>query len=286
MLKQRFTCVGFAVGLSLTLVMTVIGGLFLNFSGCRIGYTSYIHSIRSYNEVAHIVAAADTHTLVIFDVDNTLIVPANKLFWSTIEKEHAAWIRQMYAAVFKRAKKSFDFYSDKLREKEKYMLIEPFIADSIKELQQRGVKVIALTALNTGSDGPIESLPVWRFKQLQELGIDFEKANIPDMHFPELPHQPVFYKGILCSTDLPKGVVLAAFLDRIRWKPSRVIFFDDRMTSLLSVKQALKQRNISFLGYEYKGEQFLVGELDKDIATLQLNHLVDHEEWLNEDEVG
>lgn len=39
-----------------------------------------------------------------------------------------------------------------------------------------------------------------------------------------------------------------------------------------------------FYGYQYNGAEFVPGELNKEVAAFQLKYLVEHEEWLSEDE--
>jgi hypothetical protein len=156
-------------------------------------------------------------------------------------------------------------------------------------LQNRGVKVLALTATWTGAYFTIPSVPEWRFNKLKELGIDFSKTNFLDMTFDELPpeegYSPMLYHGILCAGTSSKGAVLGAFLDRVKWKPDQVIFFDDSIERVESVANEMQKRGIRFHGFQYNGANFVPGELDKEVATLQMKHLVEHEEWLSEDEV-
>ncbi len=148
---------------------------------------------------------------------------------------------------------------------------------------------MSLTALKTGSSFTIPSLPEWRFNKLKELGIDFSKANFPDMIFNVLPQDddgsyPLLYHGILCTSTSSKGHVLVAFLDRAKWKPDLVIFFDDSMKRVEQVAEEMHKRGIPFQGYQYNGAEFMPGELDKKVAEFQLKYLVEHEEWLSEEE--
>jgi FMN phosphatase YigB (HAD superfamily) len=231
--------------------------------------------------------------MVIFDVDQVLIERSCKVFWAKTEKEHEQWLNQLYDKVFNRPKHDPAYYLSIMLKEDTPIVIEPIIIDIIHTLQSRGVTVIALTTTNTGSCFTIPSLPIWRFNKLKEVGIDFSNVTISNMEFPELPSKspdksgqhPLFYNGILFTSDAAKGAVLTAFFEHTKLKPSRVIFFDDKRSNLESASQAMHALGIPFEGYEYQGGQYIPGELDKDVAQRQLHYLVDNEKWLSEDEV-
>lgn len=252
---------------------------------------SSIKKIDSFAHAADVLKKADKNTLVLFDVDDTLIEPAGVLFRpKTIENEaYRPWLVELTSRVYGNAPKTEAYYWSIWKVKEVPLLIEPGIVETIRSLQDRGVKVMALTALKTGRSFTIPSLPEWRFNKLKELGIDFSTANFPDMIFNELPkdddgNYPVLYHGILCTSTSSKGQVLATFLDRVKWKPDLVIFFDDSMKRVEQVAEEMHKREIPFQGYQYNGADLLPGELDKDVAEFQLKYLVEHEEWLSDDE--
>jgi FMN phosphatase YigB (HAD superfamily) len=248
-----------------------------------------ITQIDSFAQATDALAATDKNSLVLFDVDDTLIEPASVLFRSKIANENdGPWIGELFSTVFANAKHSVDYYLSILQSQEVPLLIEKNIVQTITSLQDRGVKVLALTALWTGAYFTIPSVPEWRLNKLKELGIDFSKTNFPDMTFDELPqeegHFPMLYHGILCTIQISKGQVLGAFLDRIQWKPDQVVFFDDNLERVESVAQEMQKRKIPFHGYHYKGADFVPGELNKEVAEFQLKYLVEHEEWLSEEE--
>jgi len=250
-----------------------------------------IIKIDSFSQVAHELQNADKNTLVVFDVDDTLIVPESKILWPKVQEANKEWVDQWFEECAKNTPppELEKYYGAIQMLKEKPVLIEPEIVEIIRNLQERGIKVIALTAIDTGKRSIIPSMAAWRFKTLQTVGIDFSKTNVSNMVFNELPlgmdgNPLVLHNGILFSSVVPKGVVLGAFLDRMKWKPERVIFFDDSIKHIKSVAQEMDKRSISFYGYEYLGSQYLAGELDKEAIALQRSHLIKHEEWLTEDE--
>ena len=258
---------------------------------CRSIYMiSGIREIDSFSQATEILDNADSKTLVLFDVDDTLIMPASRIFRPKLQLENKDWVNAMMAQAFQKAKKPDNFYIDIWMMKELPFVIEPSIIETIKVLQDRGVMVLALTRLDTGSSALIQSIPEWRLSTLKKIGIDFNRISVPkDMVFDELTKDtegnfPILYQGMLCCGAASKGDVLNAFLDHVSWKPDKVIFFDNDMKYLESVAQELRKRNIPFYGYHYRGAEHVIDKLDKDIAELQINHLIDNEEWLTEDE--
>ena len=268
----------------LTAVLITIGAI----SYFRYKTTYNIRQINSFIQAADVLNSADENTLVLFDVDDTLIVHASVLFRpKTFNNDPSdRWLKELTSTVFANTKKPVHYYLSILESQEVRLLIEKSIIQTIASLQKRGVKVLALTALWTGAYFTIPSVPEWRFNQLKELGIDFSKTRFPDMIFTELPadedHFPMLYHGILCTIQASKGLVLTTFLDRVKWRPNQVIFFDDSMERVESVAREMQKRRIPFQGYLYKGVDFVPGELDKEVANFQLKYLVQHEKWLTE----
>ena len=167
--------------------------------------------------------------------------------------------------------------------------IEPEIVEIIKQLQARGVKVIALTHMMTGSlrRTLIPSLPQWRWEKLHEVGIDFtpsfdqEKIWLTNLTSKANRH-PVYYKGILLTDDFSKEVVLGEFLGVMGLKPNKVIFFDDRPNYVKSVQDEMKKQGIAFQGYIYKAIDTLPKKFDQKVLDYQLQYLKEHDEFISD----
>jgi hypothetical protein len=262
------------------------------FSGC-FKTKSDIQEIDSFNEVKATLENVNPQTLVIFDIDDTLSSPENIYFqtWFCNTEKGKAFHKKVHEYV--ETKENSKEYFKKLVAKEmrdsQNILIEPLIADIIQNLESKKIKTIALTSFNTGSMGGdiIPSLPQWRYERLKKVGIVFTPSfgdqEIIFEHMTSKAHRhPVFYKGILLTDHFSKGEVLGAFLDRVNWKPNKVIFFDDKPKLITSVQKEMKKRKIPFQGYVYKGAQNLAREIDTEILEIQLQHLKDHDEFLSD----
>lgn len=255
--------------------------------------TQSIKAIDSYAQIADVLNNADKNTLVVFDVDDTLIVSPTTQFRTTNIEKNSDWLRQVLKPAMKKTDKSKGYLMSIRKAQETPVLIEPNIPQMISSLQARGVKVLALTAIKSGSEWTIPFLPEWRYNKLKEIGIDFSSADFPDMVFAGLPDEKdpskmiegaVLFHGILCTNRVSKGALLAAFLEQIEWKPSLVIFFDDALKRVESVVDAMCKRSIPCEGFHYLGAHYMPDDLPKDVVALQLNYLAEHETWISEDE--
>ncbi len=269
-----------------SLALVLAAASYLYFTHCPT--RSQIIAIDSYAQAADALQVADKNTLVLFDVDETLIIPADVALRSATKQHFTHWLENTLATIFNDAPHTYDYYFDFWDvSPHPWMVIEPMIIDMIASLQKRGVTVLALTFARSGAVGHlIPSYPEYRSGVLQSLDIDFNKANIPDVTFNQLPKlhdsYPLLHKGILYTNHVSKGDVLGAFLDYLQWKPNHIIFFDDTLKRIKEVAQEACARGIPYTGYHYFGADHVPGELDKEVATHQFKHLLEHEEWISD----
>lgn len=239
----------------------------------------------------------DQNTLVIFDVDNTLLTrtdPGERGYM--VQRANAKTILSLYnkeAELYRLLdKKTRDCLWSSYLNSDSLMLIDPQAPIIIKKLQEQGVKVIALTNALTGKLCDIPSLEDARITELQQNGIDFDSPFAPFLciDFPQYNfdgRHPVYKQGILLtSLACSKGELLKTFFETISWKPTRVIMFDDEEENILSVKNSLKKLGIPFQGFVYAGaESHLPAFFDPALAEFQLHYLIKYQRWLSTKEV-
>lgn len=247
-----------------------------------------IRTIFSLKEVKATFDAITPDTLVIFDVDETLIVAKDKIRRKNPAKITADFRKTYFENVIEDTahKEYLDSILLKMTGQE---LVEPESAIIIKKLQERGVRVIALTHMHAGKQYLIESLQEWRFKQLYDVGIDVSIHNETNILFHNLPRgrveYPLFYKGVLVtSRSCEKGEVLRAFLAHLNWKPASVIFFDDYEIQGQSVHNEMMKLNISCTVYHYRATELLDMSINIEMAKFQYEHLIKHKQWLSDSE--
>lgn len=256
------------------------------FLGSTLLCFSNITTIDTFQEAAIELEKTDSTSLVIFDVDEVLIVPEDK-----VVRLSALGQKPDFAKDFV-VEDNMELLSVVITGT-RFMLVDRTLPSMIEALQKRGIKTIALTSARTGRFGKIASMEDWRIGQLADLEIDFS-SSFPEMllPFPELLAEPgnipLFKKGILFLGDFysseksVKGELLEAFLDKINWTPKKVIFFDNEWKNLSSVQQVLEKRNIPFEGFHYKGALALAESIEEDVVYFQFSHLLKNKEWLTD----
>lgn len=251
----------------------ILLGIWLHFANIA----QPIKTIHSFAEVDF--NAIKTDTLVLIDVDETLIQPTDTYSINEHTPQAEEFRRKL---LIKHPEiKNWDIYADiSLREVER-PLIEPMIIQKISALQKRGVPVIAVTAMNTGKFGPLERIEAWRYDHLKSFGFQGSFADLI-IDVPLGNHKPVFYKGILVTDTLLKGPVIVGFLDSIQYVPKKIIMFDDTIEYLESTLAECKKRNIAFQGYLYA--RAITKPWDKELIEFQAEYLIRHKKWLRDDE--
>lgn len=192
----------------------------LIFAGFSISRANIIREIESIKQVQDELAQVDENTLVVFDMDNTLLMANAPIL--TIDQ----------ATTFRPVEKE--------------------TVKIIKNLQARRVPVIALTY-----SGSTPEIRRWRASNLHQIKLNFANSfTLKEFEFNMFPiifdAYPAFYHGILCAGGAPKGLLLAAFINKIGWRPKKVIFFDDQFPFCLNVHLTMVQWRIPVQCYWYR----------------------------------
>ena len=179
---------------------------------------SYIWPIiKELPSLSELEQYANNETLVVFDLDNTIIRPKQMLgsdewFWFYFNKKIAE-------------------YGDRQRALEEVLplwraiqiisamqYVEPCTQQVVGDLQKKGIPVIVLTT----RDHAFADVSI---QQLCSLQLDFSKTA-PIKNFVELHKMPLvrYEKGILFADNHHKGEVLLHFLQQHSLQPKKVIF--------------------------------------------------------------
>ncbi|MCK4499360.1 DUF2608 domain-containing protein, partial [Candidatus Babeliales bacterium] len=257
-----------------------------------------IQEIFSFKKVSKEFDAADEKTLILFDVDETIM---------TAEDYFPKW-KKFPIWFFKFLMWKFESIKDLTFRREimslihlqvKRKLIEPEVAKTINQLCSRGVPVLGLTALKTGRFGVIKNIPELRFNTLKNIGITFSKSfkykvfdtfnqKFKDGLFDSLADYqesfPMLYKGILCTNRQDKGSILKAFIENFGFKPSKVIFFDDVIKRLQSVGNACGELNIPCFLFHYRGAERFPGKWNTLRIIKQFECMIKERRWISDKE--
>lgn len=229
-----------------------------------------IEQISSIQNLNNYFDSADTKTLGVFDIDETLLVPEDPAFQKPNLKKHASIIHGIKEGL---PLEHQDLLSNLILTATHSQLIELISPQFIKLHQTRGMRLIALTAAMTRLFEN-DYLPKMRYQELLRNGIDFSSAfpAIQELHLVNMPMcnkgYPVFYSGVLCSNGdfqrqksaSSKGKALCEFLKNVGWIPNKVIFIDDKLYNLEEMEKALSDFDptITYQGFHFVGAQSLV----------------------------
>jgi len=221
--------------------------------------------IDCFEQAQPILDQADTNTLIIFDVDLVLLMPADPAFQPANVRDHRALFKQETAGL-----------SAEERYLAKNIIIQTVGATLVQEsapqliwdLQCRGIPTIALTGALSGTCCDCDDLQHDRFNTLAQFGIDFSQTYpwVGPLSFDSLPghanRHPLYNRGILyCNgKEASKGEVLAHFFDAIHLRPLKVILFDDLIINHQTMEEMLEARGIEFIGFHYLRTHILPAE--------------------------
>lgn len=206
-------------------------------------------------------------TLVIFDIDNTLLEADSHLgsvAWGDfvardleskgISKEEA----QEVVSVLWRAVQPYI----------KVKAVDKEISQIIRDIQAQEVEVMCLTARVP------QELPC-TLKQLDFIGVNIQ-AMAPVVEFKEMTtlNRMAFYShGILFATPLnKKSEVLITFMKKNKLPYKQVIFVDDKLHHVQDVKDVLEKEGIDCIAMRFSGADKRVGQFDPIEAELQWKH--------------
>ena len=214
----------------------------------------------------------------IVDVDDTLITPQAMMF------RPSSPFCTIIDDLKKDAPSNLAEIVSTWRLNRKIMLVEQEWITIFEMLKSKGVTVIALTSMHTGTFGKISSMEHWRANELKSFGLTFS-AYAPDtVEILIDAEQPAtLYQGILFTGPHAKSDVLKRFLAKYGL-PSKILFFDDRLPQIELLEELCKDINIPYKGYHYQAVAKLPYSSATDYGAIQTKALVNGCEWLEDED--
>lgn len=226
----------------------------------------------------------DSNSLVLFDVDLTLIVPNDAI----LRPASSDYLDELLGGEkVQNLPTGRRYVFREILTKAPHSLIDERSLSLVRKLQERGVPVAAFTNAPRGKVGNIESVADWRVEELQRFGFDFS-STWQNKEIVELPKDqdqefaPIFKSGIIFSSLHPKGKTLSNFLAAIDWKPKKVVMIDDEVKYVQSVGESLKTLGVSYTGFHYTGAKQLPCNLDRETAQFQVRRFFESGEWITD----
>ena len=228
--------------------------------------TALAHAeIRETSRMSEVIKAVDTKTLLIFDLDNTVIEPTNQLgsdqWYYFLERKYREIDGLDGDQAYKKAMHVWNRTQDVIKMKP----VENDVPKLLRQAQARGIKTIGLTARTL-------DVAATTLRQLASIDVDLSKGSI---HKPDIEIRSKdlarYTGGILFVGDRNvKGEVLTQFLKLIKHEPKRIVFVDDKLKHVQSVEAAMKELKIPYIGFRYGAADEKVKALNDDMKDLKL----------------
>ncbi len=181
--------------------------------------------VREIKSMTEIVSEVRPTTLLVFDLDNTLVEPEGNI-GSDQWYDYIVMALRRDGLEPEAAEKEANALWTRMLGVVKVKPVEELTPLLLRAQQKRGLKILALTAR-----GP-EDAPA-TFAQLKAIGVD-------------LAPSAVIFVG-----DGDKGEALLTFLDKIKLRPTRVVFVDDKLRHAKAVDAALTAAGIPCVAFRY-----------------------------------
>lgn len=223
--------------------------------------------------------ATDPSGLVLLDIDDTLIAPPFALGRSGWR----VWVKDILADI----EAPFNVYESLtlyIAVRAPYVPVEEAAVKFVSDLQARNVPVFAFTARGRTYWYNTFLLGIDRFseQQLHQAGYNFAHSRIPKgLSFPE----EFFYNGIIFTEyKVKKGDFFIKLFKNQPYRPSFIVFVDDKLDQVKSVEKAAKELNIPFYGFWYKACDNEAKRLKPMIANIELQELLFNQQLLTDEE--
>jgi len=229
--------------------------------------TPYINIHKACELSVHL-KSVPKNTLILFDIDDTLITPVSKTFSSSYKK---------MIDDIKSSKDKYNNYEEIIstwRLSRKIKLTDKEWPNVINTLK-RDYQVYALTKMDTGSAGTIRSMEQWRYNELKFLEIHFTN-NTSEI---EKNNGSTFFKGIIFKGAWKKSEALQNHIKISDF--AHIVMVDDRTEHLDDINGLCKKQNIPFTGICFQTPQV---EVNPEIPTIQKIYLTEKNQWLEDEE--
>jgi hypothetical protein len=219
-----------------------------------------IREISSFKEIHPYLKP---RTLLVLDIDNTLIYPAQEVGSDQWFHSRIDYYRQRgysYSDALDFALPEWEAVQNVTQVK----LVEPYILDFLRSVQKdTALQVMGMSTRGLG-------LAKRTVHQLETLSIDLSKTAPSRKELPFLNSRAIlFRKGVFFTACTHKGKALKMFLDEIGYHPQQVVFVNDKRGHLRQVEETLEEHGIPYVGLRYGYLDQKVKNFRKDIADVQ-----------------
>ncbi len=225
--------------------------------------------VRDCSTIQEVLSEATPDTLVVFDIDNTLIRPCQLLGSEEWFQYHLKQKKEALRNDEEALNQTLDLLHS-IYAVTKVQPMEPETAKVVGQVQNRGGMVIGLT-----SRGPMSANMTIR--HLTSVGIDLSVASPTKASFPLIDlSETLYHRGIIFSNGKSKRQSLLSFFRQLSWRPQRIVYVNDQGKYLDEVS-AFENEGISYTGLRYsRGDAYMqnFNPLLCDIELDAFTHLI------------
>lgn len=206
-------------------------------------------------------------TLVVFDIDNTLVHPPQDLgtdqSWKWMKSEYMRAGLNEEQATAKALK-----YWQRVQHFTSVRPVDQQTPGLVAQLQARKIPTMALTARSS-------NIAKRTLEQLKSVGIGFKNSSLltTTTRIPVQGKYAVHTNGVIFASGANKGAILANLLKMTNSRPDRVIFVDDKRHHTEEVEHALRGKVSSVLTFRFGGADYRVKSFRPDVAKVQSYYL-------------
>lgn len=218
-------------------------------------------SVEELSTYANAPAITQPNTLIVFDLDNTIIAPTQTLGsdqWGSVQQKR---FREQGLAAEEAIDRGVAEFAE-VQMKTNVRLTEPEARHFIQSLQARGFRVMGLTAR------PM-NLVDRTLEELNQVGVTFSTTAITGTlpQTTDARHEVRYKDGILfVGPHNTKGQVLKTFLGK--HIPAAIRFFDDKAHHVQDLESVFSG-STQYTGYRYSREDEAVHNMDTAIGDVQ-----------------
>ncbi len=205
--------------------------------------------------------------LVLCDVNYTLLFVDHPAMYIPNIKKHASEMQKIMSG---RTLEDQNILIGRATKAEPQRLVEECIPQTLKSLQEKGTKVMALSAALSGDLYGVDSRK-WFNDTLASFGLNFASSfsNLQPFIFNDFAiyvgSHPTYANGIILTNKSPKGAVLISFFKRTGYVPKVVVLIDNKKANIdeMTVQLQAFHPEIAFIGLEYnRGQEYSPHEID------------------------
>lgn len=224
-------------------------------------------SIVKTNTIQTVAEQADTQSLVLFNITNTLYRSETAMGDSIWKDFFSERVRALIPDR-NRAEQLINQTKNKIINAVPKTLVEPSTAKVIADLQAKKIPVVGFTMKSpvTAYEGNFAELVN---SYLNTLGIYLATTNQFLTVSANSDNAYDYLYGILFTSKKPKDVALLSFINHLDTKPKKILMVDINQNNLESTEKSLAGSPFTFVGFQYSNENNRDSEFDKDIGTIE-----------------